>query len=45
MFTDKIFSSDNVQVIMQYMMDFIQNISQELCIKRSNSKNMLIEMA
>jgi two-component system response regulator YesN len=41
----KIFSLADIHKLMQYLFDFTGNLSGELSIKRSESKNMLISMA
>ena len=41
----KIFSSKNIQTLLQYMYDFTLGISSELVQKHCKSKNMLIKMA
>ena len=42
---EKIFSTDNMQLLAQYIVDFAESISKELFQKRSASKNALIKMA
>ena len=41
----KIFSSDDIESLEKYALDFAENVSQELTEKRLNSKNALITMA